>query len=196
MKRREFLKQSVAGATAVSILGRELLYAAEAGTPARVALVKTEDRARGVAEALRLVPFASPKGKKVLIKPNFNSSDPAPGSTDNATLRQLVLEMKARGASHVTVGERSGPPPTRSVIEAKGIPALGQELGFDIVNFEDLPEEGRSIQPAGQPLAERVRRRAPGRGGDTSPGRAASRPTASVASSACRSSWPGTTTSG
>jgi len=142
MKRREFLKQSVAGATAVSILGRELLHAAEAGTPARVALVKTQDRARGVAEVLKLVPFASPKGKEVLIKPNFNSSDPAPGSTDNATLRQLVLEMKARGASHLTVGERSGPPPTRSVIEAKGIPALGQELGFDIVNFEDLPEEG------------------------------------------------------
>jgi uncharacterized protein (DUF362 family) len=142
MKRREFLKRSVTGATAMSILGRELLYAAEAGTPARVALVKTQDRPRGVAEALKLLSFASPNGKKVLIKPNFNTSDAAPGSTDNATLRQLVLEMKARGASHVTVGERSGPPPTRSVIETKGIPALAQELGFDVVNFEELPEEG------------------------------------------------------
>ena len=50
--------------------------------------------------------------------------------------------MKARGASRVTVGERSGPPPTKSVIEAKGIPALAEELGFDVVNFEELPEEG------------------------------------------------------
>jgi uncharacterized protein (DUF362 family) len=141
MKRREFLRQSAAGATALSILGREFMFAAEAGNLAKVALVRTQDRAKGVAEAMRLITFPSPKGKKVLIKPNFNTSDPAPGSTDNATLRQLVLEMKARGASRITVGERSGPPPTASVIEAKGIPALAQDLGFDVINFEDLPEE-------------------------------------------------------
>ena len=84
----------------------------------------------------------SPKGKKVLIKPNLNTADPAPGSTHNDTLRQLVMEMKARGASKITVGDRSGPPPTKSVIDAKGLPALGDELGFDIINFEDLTEEG------------------------------------------------------
>jgi len=142
MRRREFLRQSAAGATALSILGRGFLSAADAEKAAKVALVKTEDRARGVAEAMKLIAFPPPRGKKVLIKPNFNTSDPAPGSTDNATLRQLVLEMKARGATRVTVGERSGPPPTASVIEAKGIPALAQEVGFDVVNFEDLPEEG------------------------------------------------------
>jgi uncharacterized protein (DUF362 family) len=50
--------------------------------------------------------------------------------------------MKARGASKITVAERSGPPATKSVIDAKGIPAMGEELGFDIINFEDLPPEG------------------------------------------------------
>jgi uncharacterized protein (DUF362 family) len=142
MKRREFLRQSVAGATAVSILGPELMASAGAPATAKVALIKTMDRAKGVPAVMELLAVPSPKGKKVLLKPNFNTADPAPGSTDNATLLALVLEMKARGAAKVTVGERSGPPPTTSVIEAKGIPALSQELGFDVIDFEDLPEDG------------------------------------------------------
>jgi uncharacterized protein (DUF362 family) len=142
MRRREFLKQSVAGATAISILGREIIASVNAPAVSKVALVKTMDRAKGVAAAMKLLAVPSPKGKKVLIKPNFNTADPAPGSTDNVTLRELVLEMKTRGAAKVTVGDRSGPPPTKSVIEAKGIPALSEELGFDLINFEDLPEDG------------------------------------------------------
>lgn len=142
MKRREFLKHSAMGAAALSIMRRELLPAAESETKAKVALVKTTDRAKGIHAALELIPVPSPKGKRVLIKPNFNTADPTPGSTHNDTLRQLVLEMKARGASHITVGERSGPPPTRSVLEQKGIPALAEELGFDIINFEELPPDG------------------------------------------------------
>lgn len=140
MKRREFLKRSAAGAAAVSIMPQALL--SQAQDKARVALVKTGDRAAGISAALRLITFPSPEGKKVLIKPNFNTADPTPGSTHNDTLRRLVLEMKERGAARITVGERSGPPPTKSVIEAKGIPAMAEELGFDIVNFEELPPEG------------------------------------------------------
>ncbi len=140
MERRDFLKQSAAGA-AFSILGPGLLRA-QSAEKARIALVKTEDRAKGVADAIKLLNFPSPKGKKVLIKPNFNTADPTPGSTHNDTLRRLVLEMKARGAAHITVGERSGPPATKSVIEAKGIPAMAQELGFDLINFEELPADG------------------------------------------------------
>ncbi len=143
MKRREFLKQSAAGAAAISVLGRmsaSPLRAAD--VTSKVALVKAEDRAKGIAAAMNLISFPSPKGKSVLIKPNFNTADPTPGSTHNDTLRQLAMEMKARGASKLTVGESSGPPPTQSVIEAKGIPALAQELGFDVVNFDELPPEG------------------------------------------------------
>jgi uncharacterized protein (DUF362 family) len=142
MKRRDFLKQSAAGAAAFSMLGRGLRSSVEAETTTRVSLVKTEDRAKGISAAIKLLTVPPPKGKKVLIKPNFNTADPTPGSTHNDTLRQLVLEMKARSASHITVGDRSGPPPTKSVIEAKGIPALAQELGFDVINFEDLAADG------------------------------------------------------
>lgn len=142
MNRRDFLKRSTVGAAAFSAIGREVIPPADAQTTAKVALVKTVDRAKGVPAAIKLLSFPSPKAKKVVIKPNFNTADPTPGSTHNDTLRQLVLEMKARGASKITVAERSGPPATKSVIEAKGIPAMAEELGFDIINFEDLPPEG------------------------------------------------------
>jgi len=141
MKRREFLKQSALGTAAIP-LALELSSAIAAEESAKVALVRTEDRAQGITAALKLISFPSPKGKKVLIKPNFNTAVPPPGSTHNDTLRQLVMEMKARGASHFTVGDSCGPGSTKSVIEAKGIPALAQELGFDVINFEELPAEG------------------------------------------------------
>ena len=76
MRRRDFLRQSAAGATAMSILGRDLLTSANAPATAKVALVKTEDRTKGVSAAMKLLTVPSPKGKKVLIKPNFNTADP------------------------------------------------------------------------------------------------------------------------
>jgi uncharacterized protein (DUF362 family) len=142
MRRRDFLKHTAAGAAAISTVGRDLFALPQTQAIARVALVKTTDRIQGVPAVLKLLSFPSPKGKKVLIKPNFNTADPAPGSTHNDTLRQLVLQMKERGAAKITIGERSGPPATKSVIEQKGIPALAEELGFDIINFEELPPEG------------------------------------------------------
>jgi uncharacterized protein (DUF362 family) len=141
MKRRDFLKQSAVGAT-ITAFGRvrPSLFASEEG--AKVALVRTGDRVAGIDKALKLISFPSPKGKNVLIKPNFNTADPAPGSTHNDTLRKLVEEMKARGATGLTLGESCGPGSTQAVMEQKGIPGLAQELGFDIINFDELPPEG------------------------------------------------------
>jgi uncharacterized protein (DUF362 family) len=141
MKRREFLKQSAAGA-AISILGRAGASANAAEATAKVALVRTEDRAQGIAAALKLISFPSPSGKKVLIKPNFNTADAPPGSTHNDVLRQLVQEMKSRGASRIALGDSCGPGNTKAVMEQKGIPALGQEIGFDVINFDELPADG------------------------------------------------------
>lgn len=141
MKRRDFLKQSAAGA-AVTVLGRVNPAAFASEETAKVALVRTGDRTNGIEAAMKLISFPSPKGKKVLIKPNFNTADPPPGSTHNDTLRKLVQEMKARGAAGLTVGESCGPGSTKKVMEDKGIPALAEELGFDIINFDDLPPEG------------------------------------------------------
>lgn len=142
MRRRDFLKQSAAAGAALTVLSHAASSAKAADQTAKVVVVKTDDRAKGIAAALKQLSFPSPKGKKVLIKPNFNTADPTPGSTHNDTLRQLVLEMKSRGASRLAIGDSCGPGSTKQVMEAKGIPALSQELGFDVINFEELPAEG------------------------------------------------------
>jgi uncharacterized protein (DUF362 family) len=143
MNRRDFLKSSAAAAAVLSPLGRPLAARAAATAGAvPVVLIKTADRAQGVKDVFRLLGAASPRGKSVLIKPNFNTADAAPGSTHNDTLRQIVLELKARGAGKITLGESSGPPQTKKVMEDKGIPALAQELGFAVINFEELGDDG------------------------------------------------------
>ena len=57
----------------------------------------------------------------MVIKPNFNTADDTPGSTHVDTLSQLVTELQAAGRARVTLGESSGPPQTRGVMEKKGV---------------------------------------------------------------------------
>jgi uncharacterized protein (DUF362 family) len=143
MNRRDFLKTSAAAAAAFSVLGKNAGAGVSApAAKSTVVLIKTKDRAQGVKDVLRLLQVPALEGKSVLLKPNFNTADPAPGSTHNDTLRQLVLELKSRGAGPITLGESSGPPLTKKVMDDKGIPALAQELGFGVLNFEELAEDG------------------------------------------------------
>jgi uncharacterized protein (DUF362 family) len=106
----------------------------------RVAVVRTTDRRRGVSDVLRLFDPPGIAGKRVVIKPNFNSADDAPGSTHPDTLGQLVAELHERGARSVTVAESSGPPQTRGVMEQKGIFDLARAARFDVVNLEEIPD--------------------------------------------------------
>lgn len=75
------------------------------------------------------LPYA---GKSVLVKPNFNTADPAPGSTHNDTLEQLLIELKAVKPLSIAVGERSGPPLTESVLKQKGVIELCDRLGVKV----------------------------------------------------------------
>jgi uncharacterized protein (DUF362 family) len=115
----------------------------------KVALVSTKDRGKGARQAIDLLGLRSFSGKNVVLKPNFNSADPAPGSTHNDTLRSLVLALQQMGAKQITVAERSGPgDSTRTIMEKKGIFQLAQGLGFNILNLEELSLEGWSkIEP-------------------------------------------------
>jgi len=105
-----------------------------------VSLVNTEDRADGVSRALGLLAQDRVKGKHVLLKPNFNTADPAPGSTHNATLRAYIRELQRMGAASVTIGERSYAK-TAEVLAAKGIDTFAAELGVRLINFDELPPE-------------------------------------------------------
>ena len=142
LNRREFIKGSLAGITFFPSLGYPLLdRRGKKKRKAKIALIKTHDRKDGVRKAMELLHFPPVRGKKVLIKPNFNTADPHPGSTHNETLTQIVFELRGRGASEITVGDRSGPPETKRVLEEKGIFGLAKELEFKIINFEELEDK-------------------------------------------------------
>ena len=112
------------------------------GTKNKVSLVKTSDRKSGVKRVIELLGINPVRGKDVLLKPNFNTADPFPGSTHNDILTHLILHLKNMGAKSITIGERSGPPDTASVLKEKGIYDLSKKLGVELINFEELPPEG------------------------------------------------------
>jgi len=107
----------------------------------RVSIVSTLDRAEGVAISIDLLEVNPAAGKDVLLKPNFNTADPYPGSTHNDTLEALIRKLQHMGASTVTVGDRCGPGDTADVMRAKGIPELCKYLGAGLINFEAMPSK-------------------------------------------------------
>jgi uncharacterized protein (DUF362 family) len=107
----------------------------------RLAFVKTRDRVAGVREALQLLGLNPVQGKQVLLKPNFNSADPAPASTHQETLRTLVGELWAMGARSITVADRSGMGITEDVMRDLGVFDMAKELGFQALAFDHLAKE-------------------------------------------------------
>jgi uncharacterized protein (DUF362 family) len=103
----------------------------------RIAFVKTTDRSHGVQASLAGLGINPAKGKEVLIKPNFNTADPCPGSTHNDTLVALVDELWAMGARTISLGERSYPL-TMQVMQEKGIVPLLRQRDVRIIDFDDL----------------------------------------------------------
>jgi uncharacterized protein (DUF362 family) len=141
LKRREFLKGTVAGLAFLPTLRFSSLVGEDKGGMSKVALIRTSERTVGVRETMNLLEYPSMKDKNVVLKPNFNTSDPFPGSTHNETLSQLVKEIHERGAKEIVLGERSGPPDSEEVMLQKGIFQLSRDLDFQIVNYEKIPEE-------------------------------------------------------
>jgi len=116
----------------------------------KIALVKTSNRIEGVTRAINLLNINPVRDKKVILKPNFNTADPCPGSTHYDTLYALVEKLQIMGAKHITIAERSGPANTRECMQQKGIFKMAEELNFDIVNLEEIKsEDWVRIQPEG-----------------------------------------------
>jgi len=138
LSRREFLRYAgVAGGAA--LLGfHGGMAMGEKRYP--VAFARTEDRKAGVVSSIKALNLNPVRNKDVLIKPNFNTADEVPGSTHNDTLAALVEEVWGMGARSVSLGERSYPP-TRDVMEEKGIIPLMKELDVRIIDFDGLRKE-------------------------------------------------------
>ena len=108
---------------------------------AYVALVKTTDRAVRVQRAIELLALNPARTLPVLLKPNFNSADPAPASTHPEIVRSLALVLQGMGARSITIGERSGMGSTRQVMQQIGVFDLADELGLKTAVFDELDEK-------------------------------------------------------
>ncbi|MBI4541121.1 MAG: DUF362 domain-containing protein [Gemmatimonadetes bacterium] len=138
--RRRFLMGVAGGLACASATDVESLPGKPRAARSRVALVRTANRKEGVTRALALLDLSGARGARVVLKPNFNTADAAPASTHTDTLSQLVRELYEWGAREITLGESSGPPNTRSVMEQKGIFDLARDLHFAVVNYEEMPD--------------------------------------------------------
>jgi len=94
------------------------------------------------------------RGERVLVKPNFNSPDPYPGSTELGFLRG-VLELLQDVGADIVVGESAGGlwRPSRNVAAKLGALDLLKEMGIEFVAFDagetdwvDVPIEGEYLR--------------------------------------------------
>jgi uncharacterized protein (DUF362 family) len=107
-----------------------------------VFLVRTEERGEGVRRCLDFIGRLDYSGKQVYLKPNFNTADPAPGSTHNDTLEALLAAVSAARPRRLVLGERSGPAQAAEVFRQLGIPGLCDKYGAELLNLETLsPDE-------------------------------------------------------
>jgi uncharacterized protein (DUF362 family) len=124
-----------------------------------VSKVKVEhDLKASVAKAVELIgglgKVISP-GDRVMVKPNFNSADPYPGSTDLEFLKVVAQLLMGAGAK-VVVGESSGAiwRPTRKVMVK--LDALRQltDIGAEVIAFDDRAWDWVRVRVDGDYLKE------------------------------------------
>ena len=96
---------------------------------AQVSVMHTTQRREGVRGAIAALNHNPVKNKDVLIKPNFNTADPAPGSTHNDTLVALVDLLWEMGAASISLGERSYSPTRQVMAHKEVVPLLEKAPG-------------------------------------------------------------------
>ena len=78
------------------------------------------------------------KGDRVLLKPNYNSTDPPPASSDPAFLKAIVELLFEHGAGKVILGESSWQGlATRKALEQTGTLAALKDTGAEIAFFDE-----------------------------------------------------------
>jgi uncharacterized protein (DUF362 family) len=89
---------------------------------------------------------------RILLKPNYNSDDPPPGSTALDFLGAVVDLLREHGYSRVSVGDSSGRPwvPTERTFQKSGLSRRMAEmkvplLDFDKSRYVDVPIDGEYL---------------------------------------------------
>ena len=89
---------------------------------------------------------------RILLKPNFNSDDPPPGSTALDFLAAVIDLLREHGCTRISVGESSGRPwvPTEKVFKNTGLASRMAEMKIPLVDFDrsdyiDVPIGGEYL---------------------------------------------------
>jgi len=116
------------------------------GNKALVSVVSTENRAlreavKTAVDSIGGIRKALTPGDRVLLKPNFNSDDPYPASTDLGFLKAVVEILREEGITDLTLGERAGWPwmPTADVLEEMEVFKACADLDLPVLNFDSGP---------------------------------------------------------
>lgn len=107
-----------------------------------VSKVKAEhDLRSSITRAVRLIGGLEKvvsRGDRVMVKPNFNSADPYPGSSDLEFVK-VVIQMLTEAGAKVVVGESSGGiwRPTRRVMEKLDAVHQLTDIDAEVIAFDD-----------------------------------------------------------
>ncbi len=121
-----------------------------------VAIVRSDDRSRGINEATSLLgglgPIVEGVRGEFLIKPNCNTDDPYPRDTHPDTVRSIAESLIGAGVptEKIVLGETSGRArglPTRHTLENLGMLEVAEDLGLGVCFFEE--DEWVTVKPPG-----------------------------------------------
>ena len=78
------------------------------------------------------------KDDEILVKPNFNTADPPPGSSNPDFVKAVIELLYEHGAGKVVIGESSTRRlSTRKVLEETGMIRKAEEAGAEVVVFDE-----------------------------------------------------------
>lgn len=107
--------------------GKALVSKVKASSNLKGSIKKAVDLIGGLEKAVS-------RRDKVIVKPNFNSDDPFPASSDPEFVKAAVSLLYEAGASQVIIIESSGMPwlPTRKVLDKTGMLKVAEECGAEL----------------------------------------------------------------
>lgn len=115
---------------------------------AKVVVIKNPDIRKAVREAVAKIGLPQVKGKKVLIKPNCNSPDKFPGTTNPEVVVEIIKLCQKAGAKDIIVGDKSSvfwKESTEEVMKTIGLWDAVKETGVKILPFDK--EEWIRVKP-------------------------------------------------
>jgi uncharacterized protein (DUF362 family) len=106
--------------------------------PSPVAVVRTDDRAAGIQQAVKLLEINPVMGKEALLIPDLSSRAPYPMTTHPEALGAISQTLWNLRADAVTIGAQSSALPTREALTALGLYDRLEQIEARLLNIEEL----------------------------------------------------------